>query len=132
MGASINLMPLSIFKRLKIGEMRPTEISLCMADKYEVDPVGIVENVLVQVEHLLFPVGFVVINMPEDSVPLILGRPFLATSHAIIDVFRGRVTMAMGEEELLVKVFEDKESDLITIEGQVVASVRKDTNVLPR
>jgi hypothetical protein len=117
LGASINLMPLSIFKRLKIGEMRPTGISLIMADKSEVKPAGVVENVLVKVEHLLFLVDFVVIEMKEDSVPLILGRPFLYTSRAIIDVYKGHLTLAMGDEALLVKVFEQDEE---IEEGEIV------------
>jgi hypothetical protein len=110
LGASINLMPLSIFKRLKIGQMRHMEIFLIIVDKSEVKPVGVVENVLVKVEHLLFPVDFVVIDVKEDSIPLILGRPFLYTSRAIIDVFKGHLTLEMGDEGLLVRMFEqDKE-----------------------
>jgi hypothetical protein len=106
LGASINLMPLSIFKRLRIGQMKHTEISLIMADRSEVKPVGIIENVLVKIEHLLYPVDFVVIDVVEDSIPLILGRPFLFTARAIIDVFKGQMTLEMGEENLLVRMFE--------------------------
>jgi hypothetical protein len=106
LGASINLMPLSIFKRLKIGQMRNTDISLLMADRSEVKPVGIVENVLVGIEHLLYPVDFVVIDVVEDTIPLILGRPFLYTAHAKIDVFKGQMTLEMGEENLCVNMFE--------------------------
>jgi len=108
LGASINLMPLSIFKRLKIGQMKHTDISLLMADRSEVKPVGVVENVLVKIEHLLYPVDFVVIDVVEDSIPLILGRPFLFTAHAVIDVFKGQMTLEMGEENLLVRMFEQE------------------------
>ena len=117
LGASINIMPLSIFKRLKIGQMKPTELTLIMADKSEVKPVGIVEDVLVKVEHLLFPVDFIIMDVMEDSAPLILGRTFLRTSKAIIDVYKGQLTLAMGEEGLLIRVFEqDKEQE----EGEIL------------
>ena len=111
LGASINLMPLSIFKRLKIGQMRHTGISLIMADKSEVKPVGVIENVLVKVEHLIFPVDFVVIDVNEDRIALILGRPFLYTSHSVIDVYKGHLTLEMGEEGLLVKMFDQELKD---------------------
>ena len=112
LGASINHMPLSVFKRLKIGELKPTSITLAMADKSRVIPVGVVENVLIKVEHLVFPVDFVVIEMSEDDIPLILGRPFLATSHVQIDAYKGHLTLQMGDEPLLVRVFEQEDEDL--------------------
>jgi hypothetical protein len=117
LGASINIMPLSIYKRLNIGQMKHSELTLIMADKSEVKPIGMVEDVLVKVEHLLFPVDFIVMEVMEDSIPLILGRSFLRTSKAIIDVFKGQLTLEMGEEGLLVKVFEqDKEQE----EGEIL------------
>ncbi|WVY97116.1 hypothetical protein V8G54_029267 [Vigna mungo] len=79
LGASINLMPLSIFKRLGIGEVKPTMITLQLADRSMTYPYGIVEDVLVKVDKLIFPADFVVLDMEEDAkVPIILGRPFLA------------------------------------------------------
>ena len=73
-------MPLSMFRRLNLGEVTPTMISLQMADRSIKTPYGIVEDVLVRVDKFVFPVDFVILDMEEDSkVPLILGRPFLAT-----------------------------------------------------
>ena len=63
LGASINLMPLSIFKRLKIGEIKSSELTLIMADRSEVKLIGMVEDVLVKVEHLLFPVDFIIVDV---------------------------------------------------------------------
>ena len=79
-GASINLMPLSVAKRLSLGELTPTTMTLQMADRTLAHPEGILEDVLIKVGKFVFPVDFVVINIEEDKqVPLLLGRPFLAT-----------------------------------------------------
>ena len=84
--ASINLMPLSVVERLSLGELTPTSITLQMADRSMAQPEGILEDVLVKVEKFVFPVDFVVMKMEEDTqVPLLLGRPFLATGAALID-----------------------------------------------
>ena len=80
-------MPLSIYKRLELGEVKPTTITLQMADWSIKHPSGIVEDVLIRVGKFIFPVDFVVLEMAEDfNVPIILGRPFLATGRALIDV----------------------------------------------
>ncbi|XP_062118549.1 uncharacterized protein LOC133832190 [Humulus lupulus] len=87
LGASINLMPLSVFRRLKLGEARPTTVTLQLADCSLVHPRGIIEDVLVKVDKFIFPAYFIVLDMVEDTnVPLILGRPFLAIGQALIDV----------------------------------------------
>ncbi|XP_027348305.1 uncharacterized protein LOC113859824 [Abrus precatorius] len=87
LGASINLMPYSVFKKLGLGEPRPTRISIQLADRSIKYPRGIIEDVLVKVDKFIFPIDFVILDMDEDiDVLLILGRPFLATARAIIDV----------------------------------------------
>ncbi|XP_062113030.1 uncharacterized protein LOC133824172 [Humulus lupulus] len=87
LGASINLMPLSVFKRLQLVEAKPTTITLQLADRSLARPRGVIEDVLVKVDKFIFPVDFIVLDMEEDSnVPIILGRPFLATGQALIDV----------------------------------------------
>ena len=86
-GASINLMHLSFAKRLSLGELTPTPMTLKMADITLAHPKGILEDVLIKVEKFIFQVDFVVIDIEEDKqVPLLLGRPFLATGVALIDV----------------------------------------------
>ena len=98
-GASINLMPLSVAKRLSLGELTPTAMTLQMADKTLAHPEGILEDVLIKVGKFVFLVDFVVINIEEDKqVPLLLGRPFLATGVALIDVKKGELTLRVGDE----------------------------------
>lgn len=109
LGVSINLMPLSIYKRLGIEKLEDTTINLIIADQSEVKPVGVVENVLVRAEHLMFPVDFVVIDKDEGDVPLIFGRPFLYTAKAVIDVYEGELTLTMVDEKLLIKIFPNEE-----------------------
>lgn len=115
LGASINLMPLTMFKRLDLGEVTPTMISLQMADRSLKTPYGIVEDVLVKVDKFIFPVDFVILDMEEDAkVPLILGRPFLATGDAEIKVAQGSLTLKVGDEVVVFNIFDSlkqKESD---------------------
>ena len=98
-GASINLMPLSVAKQLSLGELLPTTITLQMADRSMVKPEGVLEDVLVTVGKFVFPVDFIIMDMEEDSqVPLLLGRPFLATGAALIDMQKGVLTLRVGDE----------------------------------
>ena len=90
--ASINLMPLSVSKRLSLGELTPTAMTLQMKDKTLAHPEGILEDVIIKV-------GNFVINIEEDKqIPLLLGRPFLATGAALIDVKKGELTLKVGDE----------------------------------
>ncbi|XP_076939098.1 uncharacterized protein LOC143607598 [Bidens hawaiensis] len=84
LGASINLMLYSLYKKLELGELTPTRMSLSLADRSVKYPRGIIENLLVKVDKFVFPVDFVVLDMEADEkVPIILGRPFLRTSKEI-------------------------------------------------
>ena len=98
-GANINLMPLSMVQRLSLGELAPTTIILQMVDRSMAQPEGVLEDVLVKVGKFIFPVDFVVMKMEEDNqVPLLLGRPFLATGAALIDVLE--LTLRVGNEAM--------------------------------
>ena len=100
-GASINLMPLSVVKRISLRELTPTTMTLQMANRSLAQPEGILEDVLIKAGKFIFPVDFVVINIEEDKqVPLLLGRPFLATGAALIDVKKGDLTLRVGDEEI--------------------------------
>ncbi|XP_062085911.1 uncharacterized protein LOC133792018 [Humulus lupulus] len=80
LGASINLMPMSIFKKLGIGEARPTTVTLQLADCSMAHPKGKIEDVLVQVDKFIFPADFIILDYEADrDVPIIFGRPYLAT-----------------------------------------------------
>ncbi|XP_042021284.1 uncharacterized protein LOC121768798 isoform X1 [Salvia splendens] len=107
LGASINLMPLSFFNKLNIGKLRSTSITLQMADRSVAYPSGIAEDILVRVNEFIFPVDFVVLDMEEDRiVPLILGRPFLATGKAMIDVSKGELTLRLNDESVTFSIYE--------------------------
>ena len=100
-GANINLMPLSVVKRLSLGELTPIPMTLHMANKTLAQPEGILEDVLIKVGKFIFPVDFVVIDIEEDKqVPLLLERPFLATGAALIDVKKGELTLRVGNEAM--------------------------------
>ncbi|GJZ96698.1 reverse transcriptase domain-containing protein, partial [Tanacetum coccineum] len=94
LGASINLMPLSIWKKLQLSGLTETKMVLELADRTISKPTGVAENVFVKVGKFYFPADFVVLDFVADPrVPLILGRPFLRTAHALIDVYEGEITL---------------------------------------
>ena len=87
LGANINFMPLSIFKKLNLGEACPTPVTLQLVDMSLTHLRGIIEDVLAKVDKFILSIDFIIIDMEEDKeVPIILGRPFLATGRALIDV----------------------------------------------
>ena len=97
--ASINLMPLSVARKLSLRELTPTTVTLQMADRTMAKPEGVIEDVLVKVGKFVFPVNFIILDIEEDSqVPLLLGRAFLATGAALIDMQKGVLTLRVGEE----------------------------------
>ena len=104
-GASINLMPLSVVQRLSLGELTPTTITLQVDDRSMAQPEGILEDVLVMVRKFIFLVDFVIMQMEEDTqIPLLLGRPFLATGAALIDVQKGELTLRVGNEAVYFNI----------------------------
>ncbi|XP_075483716.1 uncharacterized protein LOC142523870 [Primulina tabacum] len=106
LGASINLMRLSVFRKLGLGEHKPTRMSLQLADRSVKYPRGVIEDVQVKVGKFIFPADFVVLDMEEDmEMPLILGRPFLATGKALIDVQKGKLKLRVGKKEITFNVF---------------------------
>ncbi|XP_062081026.1 uncharacterized protein LOC133785827 [Humulus lupulus] len=94
LGASVNLMPLSIFRKLKLGEALPTTVSLQMADSSVKQPRGVIEDALVKVGKFIFPDDFIILDMEENAnIPIILGRPFLAIGRALMDVQKGELKL---------------------------------------
>ena len=101
LGSSVSLMPLSLCEKLELGELRPTTISLQLADHSVKYPVGILEDVLIKVGDLYIPIDFVILEMEEDTQTLIiLGRPFLATVGCCIDVKNGTLSFDMGNDHM--------------------------------
>ncbi|XP_076934239.1 uncharacterized protein LOC143600428 [Bidens hawaiensis] len=101
LGARINLMLYTVFSKLGLGEPTPTRMSIQLADRSVKYPRAIVENMLVKINKFFFPVDFVILDMDEhNSVSLILGRPFLATARALIDVCTSKLTLRVEDEEV--------------------------------
>ncbi|XP_070026044.1 uncharacterized protein [Nicotiana sylvestris] len=101
LGASINLMPLIIYKRLGIGRARPTSMLLQLDDRTVKCPFGILDDVLIQVGKFVFPADFVILDCKVDEeIPIILGRPFLATGTALIDYETGELKMSSMTKRL--------------------------------
>ncbi|XP_016168462.1 uncharacterized protein LOC107611007 [Arachis ipaensis] len=106
LGASINLMSLTMMRRMKIEEAKPIRMALQLADRTFKFPHGIVEDLLVKVGDFIFPADFVVLDMEEEAkASIILGRPFLATAGAIIDVQKGELTLRLHDEKLVFNIF---------------------------
>ena len=109
-GASVNLLPFSMYQQLGLGELKPTTITLSLADRSIKIPKGTVENVLIQVDKFYYPVDFVVLDtepvaVGANHVPIILGRPFLATSNAIINFRKGVMQLTFGNMTLELNIF---------------------------
>nr|GFA02533.1 reverse transcriptase domain-containing protein [Tanacetum cinerariifolium] len=107
LGASINLMPLSIWRKLSLPELTPTEMILELADRSTTRPAGVAEDVFVKVRKFHFPIDFVVVDYVVDPrVLLILRRPFLRTGRALIDVYGEELTLHVDDEAITFKVQE--------------------------
>ncbi|XP_070050880.1 uncharacterized protein [Nicotiana tomentosiformis] len=105
LGASINLMPFSIFKTLGIGKPRSTSMRIQMADCTMKRPLGVIEDVLVRVDKFIFPANFVILDCEVDNeVPIIRGRPFLTMGKALVDVEDGELTFRVGDEIMVFHV----------------------------
>ena len=110
LGASLNLPPYSVYKQLGLGELKPTLITLSLADRSVKIPKGIIEDVLVQVDNFYYPVDFIVFDTDPivketNYVPIIIGRPFLATSNAIINCRNGLMQLTFGNRTLELNIF---------------------------
>ena len=110
LGPSVNLLPYSMYKQLGLGELKPTSITLSLADRSIKIPKGTIEDVLIQVDKFYYPVDFVVLDIKPvavgaNHVPIILGRPFLATSNAIINFQNGVMQLSFGNMTLELNIF---------------------------
>nr|GEZ39857.1 reverse transcriptase domain-containing protein [Tanacetum cinerariifolium] len=104
LGASINLIPLSIWKKLRLPTLNDTKMVLELADRTISKPTGVAENVFVKVGKFYFPADFVVLDFVADPrVPLILGRPFMSTAYALIDVYEGEIFLRHDDQSLTLK-----------------------------
>ncbi|CAN6687759.1 unnamed protein product [Malus baccata var. baccata] len=114
LGASINVMPYSVYASMNLGKLKNDGVIIQLADRSNAYPKGVLEDVLVQVDHLVFPTDFYVLEMDESdhapSLPILLGRPFMKTAQTKIDVAKGLVTMAFGGDMISFKISESIET----------------------
>nr|GFB20072.1 hypothetical protein [Tanacetum cinerariifolium] len=104
LGASINIIPLSIWRKLRLPTLNDTKMVLDLADRTISKPTGVAENVFVKVGKFYFPADFVILNFVADPrVLLILGRPFLSTAHSLIDVYESEITLRHDDQSLTLK-----------------------------
>ncbi|XP_074337259.1 uncharacterized protein LOC141674449 [Apium graveolens] len=109
-GASVNLLPLSVYQVLGLAELKKNSVTLQFADRSVKTPTGIVEDVLIKIGDFVFPVDFVVLETEPDKnlknqIPVILGRPFLATSNALINYRNGLMKLTFGNMIIDLKIF---------------------------
>ena len=121
LGASVNLLPYSVYKQLGLGELKPTTITLSLADKSIKIPKGTVEEVLIQVDKFYYLVDFVVLDTKSvtvgtNSMPIILERPFLATSNAIINCQNGVMQLTFGNMTLELNIFHVRKKHMQPVE----------------
>ena len=129
LGAGVNLLPYSVYKQLGLGELKPTNITLSLADRSVKIPKGIVEDVLVKVDKFYYPVDFVVLDTEPivngpNHVPIILGRPFLATANAIINCRNGVMQLTFGNMTLELNIFHlNNKQKIVETENQMTDEI---------
>ncbi|XP_059441924.1 uncharacterized protein LOC132174256 [Corylus avellana] len=110
LGASVNLLPYSVFVQLGLGELKSTSITLQLADRSVKVPRGIIEDVLIKVDKFYYPVDFIVLDTETENaeiqVPIILGRPFLATANALINCRTGVMKISFGNMTVELNIFD--------------------------
>jgi len=101
LGSSVSLLSLSLLKRIGIGDLKPTKMTLQLADRSIIYPAGILEDIPIRVGKIYIPADFVVVNIKEDSkIPILLGRSFLATAGAVINIKYGKIVFHVGDEKV--------------------------------
>ncbi|KAK9713580.1 hypothetical protein RND81_06G036800 [Saponaria officinalis] len=108
LGASINVLPYSLYQSLKLGPLQKTGVVIQLADRSNAYPKGVVEDGLVMVDKLIFPADFYVLDMEHDShaAPILLGRPFLKTASTKIDVSTGSLTMESDGQVVKFNIYD--------------------------
>ncbi|GKA87547.1 reverse transcriptase domain-containing protein [Tanacetum coccineum] len=126
-------MPLSTYLNLGLGELAHIKLTVELADRTVKYPKGIAENLPVGIGKFVFPVDFIILDMPEDiKVPLILRRPFLSTARAKIDVYKRKITLRIGEERIIFKSVKPASSLRIGEERIIFKSVKPASSLIKR
>jgi hypothetical protein len=111
MGASVNLLPYLVYLQLRLGELKPTSMTLQLADRSVKRPWGIIEDVLIKVDKFYLPMDFIVIDTEPvhnvgSQIPVILGRPFLVTANALINCRTGVMKISFGNMTVELNIFD--------------------------
>ncbi|KHN37235.1 hypothetical protein glysoja_045763, partial [Glycine soja] len=107
LGANINLMSLSMCRRIGELEIMPTRMTLQLADRSITRPHGVIEDVLVRVKHITFPANFMVMDIEEDlEIPIILGCPFMSTANCVVDMGKGKLELSVDDQKISFDLFE--------------------------
>ncbi|KAM1833237.1 hypothetical protein ACFX13_023080 [Malus domestica] len=137
LGASINVMPYSVYASMNLGKLKNDGVIIQLADRSNAYPKGVLEDVLVQVDHLIFPADFYVLDMEDTGhsspPPLLLGRPFMKTAQTKIDGAKGEVTMTFGGDMICFKVSEFIETPNVVCSCcaiNVIANIRQECSTL--
>uniref|UniRef100_A0A2N9FBH9 Retrotransposon gag domain-containing protein n=1 Tax=Fagus sylvatica TaxID=28930 RepID=A0A2N9FBH9_FAGSY len=125
LGASVNLLPFSVYLQLGLGELKPTSVTLQLADRSVRKPRGVVEDVLVKVENFYYPVDFIILDIeptlhPSANIPIILGRPFLAIANTLINCRNGRMKITFGSMTAELNIFNVNPQQLVDEECEYV------------
>ncbi|XP_035834232.1 uncharacterized protein LOC118482712 [Helianthus annuus] len=133
LGACVSILPGSLYDQYDFGPLHKVNTTMVLADQTPMCPRGIVRDVIVKIEECYYPGDFLVLDCATSSKnthpPVILGRPFLATAHAIINCVDGRVSMKFGDRELRLNVFSNATDPFISGERSKVEN--GDENVSP-
>ncbi|GJS95844.1 zinc knuckle CX2CX4HX4C containing protein [Tanacetum coccineum] len=121
LGANINIMPFSMYKRLGIGKLETIKMNIELADNSKCIPKGIVRNLLIKIDKFILPIDFIILDALENfRMHVILGKPLLATAHAKVDVFRKVISLEVGNEKVIFKM----KSDLPDIKNESVLMIK--------
>jgi hypothetical protein len=124
-GASVNLLPFSVYLQRELGELKHTSITLQLADRSVRKPRGVVKDVLVKVENFYYLVDFIILDIkptlhPSANIPIILSRPFLATANALINCRNGRMKITFGSMTAELNIFNVNSQQLVDKECEYV------------
>uniref|UniRef100_A0A2N9H215 Aspartic peptidase DDI1-type domain-containing protein n=1 Tax=Fagus sylvatica TaxID=28930 RepID=A0A2N9H215_FAGSY len=136
LGASVNLLPFFVYLQLGLGELKPTSVTLQLANRSVSKSRGVVEDVLVKVENFYYPVDFIILDIeptlhPSANIPIILGRPFLATANALINCRNGRMKITFGSMTVKLNIFNMLEEEQVVVAKKPLRSKKKSLLAYP-
>ncbi|GJY54409.1 reverse transcriptase domain-containing protein [Tanacetum coccineum] len=134
LGASISIMPFSMYKRLGIGKLERIKMNIELADNSKCIPKGIVRNLLIKIDKFILPIDFIILDVLEDyRMPVILGRLLLITAHAKIDVFKRSISLEVGSKKVIFKLKSNlpdmKNESVLMIQSNIITEENELMNI---